>query len=81
MERRCRRGGLKRAGQAHGRRTAGDRMISIYAFSDAFEPGFPPLLSLCNPGRTVSELVGNRGATMSAGSRSSADRSTKRWRN
>lgn len=36
-----------------------DQMLSIYAFSDRFEPNFPPLLALCNPGRTVSEWIGN----------------------
>ncbi|MCO5092605.1 hypothetical protein [Bosea sp. (in: a-proteobacteria)] len=36
-----------------------DRMLSIYVFNDVFEPGFPALISLCNPGRTVSELIGN----------------------
>jgi hypothetical protein len=36
-----------------------DRMLSIHVFNDAFEPGFPALVRLCNPGRTVSELIGN----------------------
>jgi hypothetical protein len=36
-----------------------ERLLSIYVFNDAFEPNFPPLLALCNPGRTVSELIGN----------------------
>jgi hypothetical protein len=36
-----------------------DRLLSIYVFNDVFEPGFPALVSLCNPGRTVSELIGN----------------------
>ena len=36
-----------------------DRMISINVFNDSFEPGFPPLIALCNPGRTVSEWIGN----------------------
>ncbi len=52
-------GRLKRLVKRMGDELPADRMISIYAFSDAFEPGFPPLLSLCNPGRTVSELIGN----------------------
>ncbi|MCA0418733.1 MAG: hypothetical protein LCH80_08425, partial [Proteobacteria bacterium] len=36
-----------------------DRMLSIYVFNDVFEPGFPSLVSLCNPGKTASELIGN----------------------
>ena len=36
-----------------------DRLISIHVFNDSFEPGFPPLIALCNPGRTVSEWIGN----------------------
>lgn len=36
-----------------------DHMLSIYVFQDGFEPNFPPLLALCNPGRTVSEWIGN----------------------
>jgi hypothetical protein len=36
-----------------------DHMLSIYVFRDVFEPNFPPLLALCNPGRTVSEWIGN----------------------
>lgn len=36
-----------------------DRMLSIYVFNDVFEPGFPALVSLCNPGKTASELIGN----------------------
>lgn len=36
-----------------------DRLLSIYVFNDIFEPGFPALISLCNPGRTASELIGN----------------------
>ena len=35
-----------------------DRLLSIYVFNDIFEPGFPALISLCNPGRTASELIG-----------------------
>jgi hypothetical protein len=34
-------------------------MLSIYVFNDVFEPGFPALVSLCNPGKTASELIGN----------------------
>lgn len=52
-------GRLKRLVKKIGEELPPDRMLSIYAFSDAFEPGFPPLLSLCNPGRTASELIGN----------------------
>ncbi len=36
-----------------------DRMLSIYVFNDVFEPGFPALISLCNPGKTASEFIGN----------------------
>lgn len=52
-------GRLKRLVKRMGDELPADRMISIYAFNDAFEPGFPPLIALCNPGRTVSELIGN----------------------
>ncbi|MCZ8042619.1 MAG: hypothetical protein O9330_09090 [Beijerinckiaceae bacterium] len=52
-------GRLKRLVKQIGDGLPADRMLSIYVFNDAFEPGFPPLLSLCNPGRTASELIGN----------------------
>jgi len=38
---------------------ATDSLLSVYVFNDAFEPNFPPLIALCNPGRTASELIGN----------------------
>ena len=50
---------LKRLVKQIGEELPADRMLSIYVFNDVFEPNFPPLLSLCNPGRTVSELIGN----------------------
>ncbi len=52
-------GRLKRLVKQLGETLPADRMLSIYVFNDVFEPGFPPLLSLCNPGRTASELIGN----------------------
>ncbi|PTM38643.1 hypothetical protein [Bosea sp. 124] len=52
-------GRLKRLVKRIGDELPADRMLSIYVFNDVFEPGFPPLLSLCNPGRTASELIGN----------------------
>lgn len=36
-----------------------DRLLSVYVFNDTFEPNFPALLALCNPGRTASEWIGN----------------------
>ena len=36
-----------------------ERKLSIYVFNDEFEPNFPPLMALCNPGRKASELIGN----------------------
>lgn len=50
---------LKRLVKQLGENLPADRMLSIYVFNDVFEPGFPHLLSLCNPGRTASELIGN----------------------
>lgn len=50
---------LKRLVKQLGDALPADRLLSIYVFNDVFEPGFPPLISLCNPGRTTSELIGN----------------------
>lgn len=36
-----------------------ERLLSVYVFNDTFEPNFPALLALCNPGRTASEWIGN----------------------
>ncbi|CAN7612884.1 hypothetical protein LJR009_005461 [Bosea sp. LjRoot9] len=50
---------LKKLVKEVGEALPADRLMSIYVFKDVFEPNFPPLLALCNPGRTVSELIGN----------------------
>lgn len=50
---------LKRLVKQVGETLPADRLLSIYVFNDVFEPNFPPLIALCNPGRTVSELIGN----------------------
>jgi hypothetical protein len=50
---------LKRLVKQTGDQLPVDRLMSVYVFNDAFEPNFPPLLSLCNPGKTASELIGN----------------------
>ena len=52
-------GRLKTLVKQIGETLPADRLLSIYVFSDVFEPGFPALVSLCNPGRTASELIGN----------------------
>lgn len=52
-------GRLKRQVKQIGEELPAERLLSIYVFNDLFEPGFPPLVSLCNPGRTASELIGN----------------------
>lgn len=52
-------GRLKRLVKQIGDELPAERLLSIYVFNDVFEPGFPPLISLCNPGRTASELIGN----------------------
>jgi hypothetical protein len=52
-------GRLKRLVKQIGDELPAERLMSIYVFNDIFEPGFPPLISLCNPGRTASELIGN----------------------
>ena len=52
-------GRLKKLVKQIGDDLPADRMMSIYVFKDVFEPGFPPLIALCNPGRTASELIGN----------------------
>jgi hypothetical protein len=52
-------GRLKRLVKQIGDELPAERMLSIYVFNDIFEPGFPPLIALCNPGRTASELIGN----------------------
>lgn len=52
-------GRLKKLVKSVGEALPADRMLSIYVFNDSFEPGFPPLIALCNPGRTASELIGN----------------------
>lgn len=50
---------LKRLVKQTGDQLPADRLLSVYVFNDVFEPNFPPLLRLCNPGRTASELIGN----------------------
>lgn len=50
---------LKRLVKEIGDALPAERLLSIYAFKDVFEPNFPPLIALCNPGRTVSEIIGN----------------------
>lgn len=50
---------LKRLVKQLGETLPADRLMSVFVFNDAFEPNFPPLLTLCNPGRTASELIGN----------------------
>jgi hypothetical protein len=50
---------LKKLVKRLGDELPAERLLSIYVFNDAFEPNFPPLIALCNPGRTVSELIGN----------------------
>lgn len=52
-------GRLKKLVKQIGDELPAERMLSIYVFNDVFEPGFPALISLCNPGRTASELIGN----------------------
>ncbi len=52
-------GRLKKLVKQIGEDLPAERLLSIYVFNDTFEPGFPPLISLCNPGRTASELIGN----------------------
>lgn len=52
-------GRLKRLVKQIGDELPAERLLSIYVFKDVFEPGFPPLISLCNPGRTASEWIGN----------------------
>lgn len=52
-------GRLKTLVKQIGEELPAERMLSIYVFNDSFEPGFPALISLCNPGRTASELIGN----------------------
>lgn len=50
---------LKRLVKQVGEALPADRLMSVFVFNDAFEPNFPPLLALCNPGRTASEIIGN----------------------
>lgn len=50
---------LKRLVKKTGEALPANQLLSVYVFSDAFEPNFPPLLALCNPGRTASEWIGN----------------------
>lgn len=50
---------LKRLVKQIGEDLPAERQLSIYVFNDVFEPNFPPLLSLCNPGRKVSDWIGN----------------------
>ena len=50
---------LKRLVKQVGETLPADRLMSVFVFNDAFEPNFPALLALCNPGRTASELIGN----------------------
>lgn len=52
-------GRLKKLVKQIGDELPAERMLSIYVFNDVFEPGFPSLISLCNPGKTASELIGN----------------------
>ncbi|MGO4173683.1 hypothetical protein [Bosea sp. TAF32] len=52
-------GRLKKLVKQIGDELPAERMLSIYVFNDVFEPGFPALISLCNPGKTASELIGN----------------------
>jgi hypothetical protein len=47
-------GRLKKLVKQIGDDLPADRMMSIYVFKDVFEPGFRPLIALCNPGRTAS---------------------------
>jgi hypothetical protein len=50
---------LKRLVKQVGEALPAERLLSVFVFNDAFEPNFPPLLALCNPGRTASEWIGN----------------------
>lgn len=50
---------LKRLVKRIGEELPAERKLSIYVFNDEFEPNFPPLMALCNPGRKASELIGN----------------------
>ena len=52
-------GRLKKLVKQIGDELPAERMLSIYVFNVVFEPGFPALISLCNPGKTASELIGN----------------------